>query len=267
VESYRGGLLAEAPTIGGQFKLSLPSADKLQAAIYADLRRKYEANAKNMQGLLGGRKDFELRAAWKDRELQKQAKLMARSLHRTMQKERARIDQLPAAERRAAWEKTKAYKQEQLEALVNKEAAFQADTDMLVHSGIVNVAKARVMYFGGSPAPCPVCEQITWGNPYTIQQATSLGAVAHPGCRDVWEQEWDVDAAALENTRRQVRDGEVKLWNGRPQTPARGRAADKVELMQQAKGGWKGRATYQKRVATQRVGQIALARRRASGGL
>jgi len=245
--------LAEAPTIPGQFKLSLPSAEKLQDAIYHDLRRKYVANCENMQGMLGGHKDFELRAAWKERDLKRQARLMGQSLHRTMQKERARLDNLPASERKAAWAKVKEYKEHQLQQLVDKEAAFQADTDMLIHSGIVSVEKARVMYFGGSPEPCPVCVDIAQGNPYTIQQATSYGSVAHPGCRDVWEQDWSVDEALLANTRRQVGDGEVKLWNGRPQTPARGRAADKAAKMQQVKGGWKGRAAYQKRMSTLRA--------------
>lgn len=231
-----------------------PRASELQRTILSDLTKRYEEAARRFTRELGG-EDFKLTAAWKRRELNRKAGLMARSLEKTLAKERARIEQLPQiAPRRVALKDMIAYKQEQLDALIEQEVRFQAATDVVAHSGVADVQNARIMYFENlGPEPCPVCESIAGGNPYTMRQATTLGAAAHPNCACRWDEAWLVDRALLDNTRRQVKDGEVRLWDGSPRTPARGKARRRVELMRERKGGWAGKAIEQRKLATQRA--------------
>jgi len=241
----------------GQMRLGVPDREKLQQAIYKRLVREYERQARAVQKDLGGDGKFKLEAAWKQRELLQKARVMARATTKTTRARLAEIAKLPPGQRGARKKEWLEFKAMQLEELVGAEGRFQAQVDMLAHSGVADVDKARVMYFrtvGVDPprSPCPICTGIAAGNPYTIRQATTLGSKAHPGCKDHWDEQWQADEAMRANVRRQVRDGEVRLWDGKARTPARGRASDKQAKMQAAKGGWKGRRTYQKRTITQR---------------
>jgi len=240
----------------GQMRLGVPDRERLQQAIYQRLVREYERTARAVQTDLGGDGQFRLQAAWKQRELLQKARVMARAATATTRERLKAIADLPTGERGAKRKEWLQYKATQLEDLVNAEGRFQAQVDVLAHSGVADVDKARVMYFrtvGLDPphSPCPICSGIAGGNPYTIRQATTLGAKAHANCRDFWDETWQIDDAMRANVRRQVRDGEVRLWDGKARTPARGRAANKQDKMQVARGGWKGRRTYQKRVITQ----------------
>lgn len=242
-------------TVAGQVKLGAPDRLKLRDEIYRRLVREYEKEARGLSKTLGGDGKFTLDAAWKQRELMKRARVIADATAKTT---RARLDEiakLPPGERGAKKKEWLAYKARQVDELVAGEGKFGAQVDLLAHSGIVNIDKARVMRWqtvGVTPprSPCPICSGIAAGNPYTIRQATTLGAKAHPNCKDGWVGDWTADEAMLANTRRQVRDGEVKLWDGKARTPAQGKASAKQEKMQVAAGGWKGRATVQKRTIT-----------------
>ena len=200
-------------------------------------------------------------AAWKQRELQRKAHVISKSLKRTFSKERDRIAKLPFAERSAARAKFVEFKDRQLDMLVRQEANFQAQTDIMAHSGtgtqkLVDVSKSRVMYFENlGDRTCDFCIGIASGNPYTIQQSTTLGAGAHPNCVCAWTQEWHVDPDVMRNAKRQVEDGEVRLWNGSAQTPVGGKALTKVKKMQVRKGGWRGRRIEQKKVIFQKTGE------------
>ncbi len=249
-------LLSEV-TPGGQIKLGAPSRLRLEDAIYRRLVKEYEKSARRIHGELGGDGKFKLQAAWKQRELQQKAKAMARAVEKTTRARLEKIATYPPGQRGERRKEFLQYKAQQLEDLIAAEGQFGAQVDMLAHSGLVNVSKARVMNFttvGTDPghSPCTICMEIAAGNPYTIQQATTLGAKAHPGCIDHWEENWQADEAFRQNTRRQVADGEVTLWGGTARTPARGRASDRQAKMQTAKGGWKGRRTQQKRMNTRR---------------
>jgi len=229
----------------------------LARAINRQLTTLYNHEATAFSRALGGG-DFKLRAAWKQRELQRTSRVMAKSLKRTFAKERDRIAKLPFAERKAARAKFVEYKAKQLDQLVRQEAKFRAQTDILAHSGsdtqkLVDVDKSRVMYFQNlGDRTCDICIGIASGNPYTIRQSTTLGASAHPNCACEWTQEWHVDPDVMRNAKRQVEDGEVRLWDGSARTPVGGKALTKVKKMRVRKGGWRGRRTEQKKVFTQR---------------
>ena len=227
---------------------------RMEDAVYRQMLGKYEAEATRFSRSLGGG-DFKLTAAWKKRELRKESRAIAKSLRSTMWKERQRIKGLPVGERTMARRKLVSYKSKQLDKILNQNARFEAQTDILAHSGIADVAKAKVMNFMLlGDRTCPICEGIAAGNPYTIQQATTLGAQAHPNCADEWDQSWVTDPNMMANARRQVKDGEVRIWDGKPRTPARGRASKKTDRMQVRKGGWRGRRIEQRKVFRQRLG-------------
>lgn len=235
----------------------------LANAINRQLTTIYNREATAFSQSLGGG-EFKLEAAWKKRELQRKSRVMAKSLKRTFSKESDRIAKLPFSERKAARAKFVEFKDRQLDQLVRQEANFQAQTDIMAHSGtgsqkIVDIDKARVMYFENlGERTCDFCLGISAGNPYTIQQATTLGGGAHPNCACAWTQEWHVDPDVMRNARRQVEDGEVRIWNGSAQTPVGGKALTKVKKMQVRKGGWAGRRIEQKKVFTQKFGRQPL---------
>jgi len=243
-----------APAIAGQ--LAGPVVDDpgdMTEAILARLTGEYNKAGQKFSKQLGGG-PFELQAAWKKKELRAKARLMANGLHKTMAVALDRIERLPAAEQAAARKKLLAYKLEQLEGMIASEGQFQAQVDIVAHSGLADVAKAKVMNFlPGWAHPCDICTAIHHGNPYTIRQATALGAKAHPSCKCNWETGWQVDHDLIASTKRQVRDGERTLWTGSRQTPAAGPAAKRTALMQERGGGWKGKRAEQKRVVTLRA--------------
>jgi len=236
----------------------------LERAIARDLQKRYVASANAFSKDLGGPGFPKLDAAWKRRELNRKAKTMAESLNKTFAKERVRIRGLPTkTERARATSALSRRKKQQLDRLLQQEADFQAQTDMLAHSGVVGVDKGRVMNFENlGPDTCPICEMISSGNPYTIQSATTLGAAAHPNCQCAWAEQWGVDDALKQNIRRQVQDGEVRLWDGSSRTPARGLASTKAAKMQVRKGGWKGRRTQQRSLDTRLTRKARQAHRR-----
>lgn len=250
--------LAEA-TPAALIKAGAKDRLQLRDEIYRRLVKQYEREATKVSKDLGGG-NVELKAAWKQRELMQKARVMADAVTRTTRERLAAVEQLPRGERAAAKKSLLAYKATQLQDLVDAEAGFQARVDMLAHSGIVDVNKAKVMFWrtvGTTPprSPCPICSGLAAGNPYTVRQATTLGPKAHPSCKDGWEQNWAADPALLANARRQVKDGEIKLWDGAARTPARGKASTKQAAMQVAAGGWRGRLTQQRRVIRQRTGE------------
>ncbi len=247
------------PTIRGE--LAGGDAKALEQAIYDRLLRSYNKAGQEFVKELGGGK-FQARAKWKQDELRRKARAMARSLNGTMEKELARVNALPRGERGPAKRKLLAYKRRQLQGLIDGEARFAAKTDLVAHSGLVDPNKAKVMYFqNNGPRPCPICVRIAAGNPYTVRQATTLGAKAHPNCYCSWDEEWQVDEALLKNVRRQVRDREKRLWDGGAKTPASGAASKTAAALRERKGGWRGKAIEQKRVATLRAKAAARAAR------
>jgi hypothetical protein len=253
-------LLAEASTTSGQIRNAVPDVDALEDAIYRNLTDEYNRAGNRFTSSLGDQSTFRLEAKWKQKELRAQAKQMAQSLEKTVKKRRealaARTDLTPK-QRAAEREKLTRYKVKQLNDLVRAEGEFQAQTDILAHSGLVDPEKSRVMYFTNvGPNTCDVCIGINAGNPYTIRQATTLGPKAHPNCVDGWEQEWSPDEDLIGNTRREVRNGERKLWNGSRQTPGSKSASKIQSSLKRASGGWRGVRREQKRAAT------AAARRR-----
>lgn len=263
--------------------------DRLEGRIrntYLDL---YERNGQALVANLGGDERFRLRAAWKHREIGSYARTMARNLAATNEKRRGALDawvqreiaagKRPAREIRAEaaqkWAHWLRYKQKQMEGILEARAALEAHTDILVHSGLVDPARDRIMFFGGSPAPCPDCVQVAAGNPYTIAEARAIGGVAHPNCRDVWAElvpsvsgsraeeskylrslgsQWKLAPAQLEVARQKVRDGSVRLWHGQSRTPARGTAASKERGLRQMRDPWNRIPGYVAQRAARRTG-------------
>jgi hypothetical protein len=235
---------AEATTYA-QVKGGAKDRLALRDAIYRQLKQQYEREARKQHKALGGDGKFVLDAQWKQKELMQKARVMADAVTKTTRERLEKIEQLPKEQQAAARAATLQHKATQLDDLVKSEGRFQASVDMLAHSGIADVKKARVMYFrtlGTEPgrSPCGVCMAVAAGNPYTVEKATSLGAKQHPNCIDVWEAEWQADPDLRKNTRRQVRDGEVTLWGGQSKTPAKGKVAERQAKMKRAEGGWKG---------------------------
>ena len=249
------GLMEMPATTSGQIRSGAPSAARLEDAIYRNLLDEYNGAASSITRRLGG-DSFRLDATWKQRDLRKQAKAMAKSVQTTVRDRRAAINadkSMTTAQKRKAREKLTRYKNRQLQDAVKAEGKLQAETDVLAHSGVADVNKSRVMNWqllGDNT--CPVCYAIAAGNPYTIQQASLLGAKAHVNCVDEWQNDWRADKDLMKDTRRRVRDGEVSLWDGGSRTPARGSARNKADKLQPAKGGWSGRQKQQRRMMTQR---------------
>lgn len=247
-------LLSEASTTSGQIRNAVPDVDALEDAIYRNLVDEYNRAGNRFTSSLGDQSTFRLEAKWKQKELRAQARQMAQSLERTVKKRRealaARTDLTPK-QRAAEREKLTRAKVKQLNDIVRAEGEFQAQTDILAHSGLVDPEKSRVMYFTNvGPNTCDICINIKLGNPYTIRQATTLGPKAHPNCVDGWEQNWSTDEDLMENTKRQVRDGEKRLWNGSSQTPRKGSATVRQKSLRRAGGGWTGVRRAQKRMDT-----------------
>ena len=247
--------LMERATTSGQIRSGVPSAARLEESIYHNLVAQYNTAGNQLTRKLGG-DSFELNAAWKQRDLQTQAKAMAKSIQTTVRDRRAAINAdttLTTAQKRKAREKLTRYKNKQLNDIVKAEGRMQAETDVLAHSGVVDVEKSRVMNWqilGDNT--CDVCYAIAAGNPYTIEQASTLGAKAHPNCVDEWQSNWGTNAALVNDTRRRVKDGEITLWDGGSRTPARGSARTKADKLQPAPDGWSGRQKQQQRMATTR---------------
>jgi len=247
--------LMERATTSGQIRSGVPSAARLEDSIYHNLVAQYNTAGNQMTRSLGG-DNFKLDAAWKQRDLQKQAKAMAKSVQATVKKQRAAInadDSLTTAQKAKAREKLTRYKNGQLQDIVKAEGRMQAETDVLAHSGVVDVEKSRVMNWqilGDNT--CDVCYAIAAGNPYTIEQATSLGAKAHPNCVDEWSNDWRADKTLMKDTKRQVADGELTLWDGGSRTPTQGSARSKADKLQPAPGGWSGREKQRRRMTTTR---------------
>lgn len=229
----------------------------LRDAIYKQLVKQYEAEARKQHRALGGDGSFKLNAAWKQKELMQKARVMADAVTKTTRARLEKIEALPKEQQAAARTATLQHKAAQLDDLVKAEGRFQASTDILAHSGLVDVKKSKVMFFrtlGSDPprSPCPICSGIAAGNPYTVEQASSLGAKMHPGCIDQWQAEWQADPDLRKNTRRQVRDGEVKLWDGKAKTPAAGKASDRQKQMKRA-DGWTGVRREQDKIIRQQA--------------
>jgi len=244
----------DAPTLRVGVRAGASNLKQLEDAIHARMLKQYNAAGQATLKDLGSAEQFDVQAGWKRAELRAKAKQMANGLHNTLGKEQERIALLPRGERGPARAKMLAYKQRQLTELVDAQGRFQAQTDVLAHSGLVDVRKSKVMRFvAGGSRTCGICLGIIGGNPYTVRQATTLGPKAHPNCMDHWESSWQADEAMMANARRQVADGEAKLWTGKGQTPARGPATRRTSLMQERKGGWRGKAIEQRRLATLRA--------------
>jgi hypothetical protein len=179
--------------------------ERLSSRITRDYLGRYEQAADHFTTHLGDERKFRLRAAWKRREIVQHSRAMAEGMSRTITERRASLDAkletrlAEARAKRAAgketptlreiraesaqeWHKWLQYKQRQLDGILQARAQLEAQTDVLVHSGLANPLKDRIMFFGGSPAPCSLCVMIQGGNPYTIAQARSIGGVAHPHC-------------------------------------------------------------------------------------
>lgn len=224
--------------------------------IASDILKHYNEEAAKFARELGAPRKFRLDARWKHNEINRTGRAMGDSLHRTFAKERLRIDALPISkrERDRKFRRFVTYKKKQLRGLIEGEAKFTAQTDILAQSGFIDPDKSRVMNFMNlGPDTCPICEDIAMGNPYTVRAATTLGAKAHPNCACEWAQDWGIDRALLRNIKRQVRDGEAQVWTGKGRTPARAKAQSIADKMQIRKGGWKGRRTEQRRRATERA--------------
>ncbi len=263
--------------------------DRLEGRIRDTYRDLYQRNGQALVDNLGGAERFRLQATWKQREIGSYARNMARSLAATNEKRRGALDAWvereiaagtrPAREIRAEaaqkWANWLQYKQQQMDGILGARATLEAHTDILVHSGLVDPARDRIMFFGGSPAPCPDCAQVAAGNPYTIAEARAIGGVVHPNCRDFWMElipsvpgaraeeskylrslgsQWKLAPAQLEVARQKVRDGSVRLWHGQSRTPATGRAVDKEARLRQMRDPWNRIPGYVAQRAARRTG-------------
>ena len=232
--------------------------ETMREAVYQHMRREYVAGAQAVIDDLhsetgAAAPKFDLSAKWKEKQLRDRANRMADSVYSTLDKETERLRGLHKGTELAS--KVRALKQEKvasLEAMASADGQFGALVDQLAHSGAMDPKKDRVMLFLGSPAPCPLCATITAGNPYTIEQATNYGAKAHPNCRDHWERkQWDLTDAEKTVLRRRVKDGTVKLWNGKGWTPSAGPAREMAKVTVQAPEDFRAMRRYAVRQARQ----------------
>ena len=161
---------------------------------------------------------------------------MADSVFSTLDKETERLrGKLKGTELASAVKALKTDKIESLNAMAAADGKFGALVDQLAHSGAQDPKRDRVMSFTGSPDPCALCETISAGNPYTIEQATNYGAQAHPNCRDHWERaQWELAPEEVAVMQRRVRDGTVQTWDGSGRTPAPGPARELAQVTNQA---------------------------------
>ena len=123
-----------------------PTLRRLEATLYNDGVARYEAAAKKAARSLGG-EDFELTAQWKRTEIRRESNAKAKSLMRSYETERERIaakHPTNKRDREKAWRKFTARKQAEYADLANADAHFNAENDVLVHSGAVDVDKAKV---------------------------------------------------------------------------------------------------------------------------
>lgn len=212
---------------------------RLQVSIRARMEEQYVTSAQAMIDDLAGKgaPKFALNAAWKRKELVEKARQVAASVANTAKARKraidARDDLLPH-EKADLWKAFLAQKTKQLENMVNAEAQFTAERDVLIHSGLVKKG-AKVWEFKGSPAPCGLCQAITSGNPYTTEQASAIGAKAHPNCRDSWQSDWNLLLGAKDAAKNQVRYGDTKLWTGTSQTPIPGSARALAQELKDAR--------------------------------
>ncbi|MCF8012616.1 MAG: hypothetical protein K9L56_15205 [Clostridiales bacterium] len=224
---------------------------------------RYEDHARRFQEQIGADPDFSLTAEWKRKKLEQQARKMADSLSSTLRKRAAAIDasDMTLDERIAAKKKLIEYKTRQLQEIVENETNLQAQSDQLVHSrrephggGLVDPAKDEIMYFRNlGPNTCDICIGINAGNPYTVQQATTLGGSAHPNCLCEWEMSWAVDEKKMNELQSAYSSGDIQMWDGSSRTPRTGSAtARQSRYMGVRKGGWKGRRIQQKINRTRR---------------
>lgn len=215
--------------------------DSIREAVYAKLRGEY---VKGAQGVIddlhsetgAAAPKFDLTAKWKEKQLRDRANRMADSVFETLDKETERLRGLhKGPQLAAAVKKLKDEKVASLNAMASADGQFNALVDQLAQSGAMDAKRDRVMLFLGSPAPCPLCAAITAGNPYTLEQCTNYGAKAHPNCRDHWERkQWDLTDSEKTVLRRRVKDGTVKLWDGKGKTPSRGSARELAKVTAQA---------------------------------
>lgn len=261
---------------------------QLLPGMLRDYLAQYEHQGQAFLRSLGAEGQFRLQAAWKRREMVSWAARAAQSLDQTARNYWARIEERIKAARadprldvqakserigelKAQWNRWVQYKRRQAREIVAARARLEAQTDILAHSGLINLRRDRIMYFGGSPAPCPLCRQIQAGNPYTAQEARRIGGVAHPNCRDAWygfspplvmhagpgaerytlarlglppacQQrllgQWNVAEPVLAQARQKVRDGTVRLWTGQSRTPASGYAQERERELRQLMNPW-----------------------------
>ena len=222
---------------------TLRNRSQLQVSIRARMDTAYKTKAQAVLDELHGEgaPQFDLTAKWKTQEITAQSERMAASVANTTKARKTAIFDNPDLEPHEKAEKWADYldaKTDQLEAMVNAEAEFQAHRDVLLHSGVIGPEDA-VWYFGGSPAPCDLCSTITAGNPYTAIQASAVGANAHPNCRDDWDSDWTLGEDALGNARGRAASGEISLWTGSGRTPVDGSARELASsLRQQRPATW-----------------------------
>lgn len=227
--------------IRGAVRAKSRDLETMREAVYQKVRAEYVKGAQAViddlhseTGLPAPK--FELTAKWKERQLRERANRMADSVFETLDKETERLRAKHKGTELASKVKAlKDAKSKDLDAMAAADGRFGALVDQLAHSGAVDAKRDRVMVFGGSPAPCPLCTAIQDGNPYTVEEATNYGAKAHPNCRDHWERkQWDLTQDEKTVLRRRVRDGTVRLWNGKGQTPTRGPAGKVAAVTKQA---------------------------------
>lgn len=239
-----------------------PAGD-LKDLISRRMVARYEDYSRRFQQEVGATPDFALEAAWKQKRIAQKATKMANSLTKTLRKRAASIDasDMTLDERIAAKKNLIRYKTRQLQEIVENETNLEATADQLAHSrrephggGLVNPSEDKVMYFRNlGPNTCDICLEVNAGNPYTIQQATTLGGSMHPNCVCEWDMSWSVDEQKVNDLRAAYQQGQITMWDGSSQTPRRGSATARADrYMQERKGGWKGRRIQQKINRTRR---------------
>ena len=239
---------AEPKPIGVQLQRGVPDAKDLQRSIRKRLTRTYEQRSRGVLKDLykGSGKEppkFSLRARWKSKDLDKQAKRMSQGLQNTLANERVRLEAKYAGNPNKAaseFDFVARRKTDELLDIIDAEADLQATVDQAVHTGAFDPKTAKVMHFVG-PADsktCPVCHAVMGGNPWTINDATNYGAKMHPHCRHDWQDRWHLDDAEKKVMRRRIKDGELKGWNGKGVTPGPVSAKDAAKVTDRYKGAW-----------------------------
>lgn len=223
-----------------------PSYRRLRNEILREFEEKYVGSANEFLDELRVDSKFTLEAKWKLRDISKKASRIAKSLQKTIRKQLPKND--PAAAKRYLQ-----YKLRQLIQVIIHEAQFMAEVDIVAHSGLLK-PNAKVMYFihWGAHEPCPQCREIIAGNPYTIQHATTLGAIAHPNCQCAWHESWEFAEDTFKDVPDRFASGEIDIWTGTGRTPTQGSARKTAARLREHSGGWRGRRTQQRIDATRR---------------